>query len=88
MVAELFRRTIWSFFTLENEHLRNTFGFRRADFIPLHYDSAVDDDSDGVQKTEEAQPQQQVGALAVLVNVSLLALAVVALSAAAIALET
>ncbi|TYZ67326.1 hypothetical protein PybrP1_011226 [[Pythium] brassicae (nom. inval.)] len=89
MVAELFRRTIWSFFTLENEHLRNTFGFRRADFIPLHYDSAVDTESESGEKPEAPQPPpQQVGALAVLVNVSLLALAVVAMSAAAIALET
>lgn len=38
MVAELFRRTMWSYFRLENEHLRNTQGFRRVDFIPLHFD--------------------------------------------------
>ncbi|TDH66558.1 uncharacterized protein CCR75_006087 [Bremia lactucae] len=41
MVVELFRRTFWSFFRLENEHLRNTQGFRRVDFIPLHYDHGV-----------------------------------------------
>lgn len=41
MVAELFRRTMWSFFRLENEHLRNTQGFRRVDFIPLHFDHGV-----------------------------------------------
>ncbi|RLN63466.1 hypothetical protein BBJ29_004661 [Phytophthora kernoviae] len=41
MVLELFRRTFWSFFRLENEHLRNTQGFRRVDFIPLHYDHGV-----------------------------------------------
>uniref|UniRef100_K3WSV9 SPX domain-containing protein n=1 Tax=Globisporangium ultimum (strain ATCC 200006 / CBS 805.95 / DAOM BR144) TaxID=431595 RepID=K3WSV9_GLOUD len=44
MVGELFRRTFWSFFRLENEHLRNTQGFRRVDFIPLHYDHGVGDD--------------------------------------------
>ncbi|KAF1772506.1 EXS, C-terminal [Phytophthora cactorum] len=43
MVLELFRRTFWSFFRLENEHLRNTQGFRRVDFIPLHYDHGVGD---------------------------------------------
>ena len=41
MVLELFRRTFWSFFRLENEHLRNIEGFRRVDFIPLHYDHGV-----------------------------------------------
>jgi hypothetical protein len=41
MVIELFRRTFWGFFRLENEHLRNTQGFRRVDFIPLHYDHGV-----------------------------------------------
>ncbi|KAF4029770.1 EXS family [Phytophthora infestans] len=43
MVLELFRRTFWSFFRLENEHSRNTQGFRRVDFIPLHYDHGVGD---------------------------------------------
>lgn len=46
MVLELFRRTFWSFFRLENEHLRNTQGFRRVDFIPLHYDHGVGDAED------------------------------------------
>lgn len=41
MVLELFRRTFWGMFRLENEHLRNTQGFRRVDFIPLHYDHGV-----------------------------------------------
>ncbi|CAH0479201.1 unnamed protein product [Peronospora belbahrii] len=47
-VLELFRRTFWSFFRLENEHLRNTQGFRRVDFIPLHYDHGVGDVEDDV----------------------------------------
>ncbi|GMF21378.1 unnamed protein product [Phytophthora fragariaefolia] len=56
MVLELFRRTFWSFFRLENEHLRNTQGFRRVDFIPLHYDHGVGDsgknDSDELEQLD------------------------------------
>ncbi|KAE9359677.1 hypothetical protein PF008_g2139 [Phytophthora fragariae] len=54
MVLELFRRTFWSFFRLENEHLRNTQGFRRVDFIPLHYDHGVGDvEKDGSEELEQ-----------------------------------
>ena len=37
MVLELFRRTIWGFLRLENEHRSNTAGFRRVNFVPLHF---------------------------------------------------
>ena len=37
MLLELFRRTIWGFLRLENEHRSNTAGFRRVDFVPLHF---------------------------------------------------
>jgi EXS family len=38
MMLEIFRRTIWGFLNLENEHRSNTAGFpRRDDFIPLHF---------------------------------------------------
>ena len=37
MYMELFRRTLWGFFRLENEHRNNTAGFRRVDFVPLHF---------------------------------------------------
>jgi EXS family len=37
MILELFRRTIWGFLRLENEHRSNTAGFRRVDFVPLHF---------------------------------------------------
>jgi len=39
MVLELFRRTIWSFFRLENEHRQNTQGFRRVNVVPLHFNT-------------------------------------------------
>ena len=37
MSMELFRRTIWGFFRLEHEHRHNSQGFRRVDFVPLHF---------------------------------------------------
>lgn len=37
MAMELFRRTIWGFFRIEHEHRHNTSGFRRVDFVPLHF---------------------------------------------------
>jgi EXS family len=37
MMLEIFRRTIWGFLRLENEHRSNTAGFRRVDFVPLHF---------------------------------------------------
>ena len=37
MSLELFRRTLWGFFRLEHEHRSNTEGFRRVDFVPLHF---------------------------------------------------
>jgi hypothetical protein len=39
MVLELFRRTIWGFLRLENEHRSNTAGFRRVGFVPLHFNT-------------------------------------------------
>jgi EXS family len=37
IILELFRRTIWGFLRLENEHRSNTAGFRRVGFVPLHF---------------------------------------------------
>jgi hypothetical protein len=37
MMFELFRRTIWGFLRLENEHRSNTAGHRRVSFVPLHF---------------------------------------------------
>ena len=39
--AEICRRTMWSFFRLENEHLNNTSGYRRVAHIPLHFDTPL-----------------------------------------------
>jgi hypothetical protein len=37
MILELYRRTMWGFLRLENEHRSNTAGFRRVGFVPLHF---------------------------------------------------
>lgn len=37
-MAEVARRTIWSVFRLENEHLNNAAGYRSVKHIPLHFD--------------------------------------------------
>ena len=37
MILELYRRTVWGFLRLENEHRSNTAGFRRVGFVPLHF---------------------------------------------------
>lgn len=83
MVAELFRRTMWSFFCLENEHLRNTHGFRTVDFIPLHYDHSAGQ-AETVQKQQGIEP---LGGWALLTNMLLITFAVVGLSVAAVVIE-
>jgi len=42
MSVELLRRTLWGFFRLENEHRHNTAGYRRVDFVPLHFSTGHD----------------------------------------------
>ncbi|TYZ53839.1 hypothetical protein PybrP1_009810, partial [[Pythium] brassicae (nom. inval.)] len=83
MVAELFRRTFWSFFRLENEHLRNTQGFRRVDFIPLHYDHGVGDDLDD----DDDKDDEPLAGRVFVAKILLIALVVLALSIAAIVIE-
>lgn len=38
---EICRRCVWSWLRLEHEHLHNTQGFRRVNFIPLHFETPV-----------------------------------------------
>jgi hypothetical protein len=83
MVLELFRRTFWSFFRLENEHLRNTQGFRRVDFIPLHYDHGVGED-DGGSAREKLEP---LAGRVFLMKILLIMFIVLGLSVAAILVE-
>jgi hypothetical protein len=34
---------MWSWFRLENEMLHNTAGYRRVNFVPLHFDANTKD---------------------------------------------
>ncbi|KAJ0402715.1 hypothetical protein P43SY_007857 [Pythium insidiosum] len=81
MVLELFRRTFWGFFRLENEHLRNTQGFRRVDFIPLHYDHGV-----GASAKRERVDEPLAGQV-FLAKILLILFLVLALSVLAIIVE-
>ena len=40
-IAEICRRSMWSFFRLENEHLHNTSGYRKVNHIPLHFETPI-----------------------------------------------
>ena len=42
MSVELLRRTLWGFLRLEHEHRHNTQGYRRVDFVPLHFSTGHD----------------------------------------------
>ena len=39
LAAEILRRTVWGFLRLEQEHRHNTEGYRRVDFVPLHFNT-------------------------------------------------
>jgi hypothetical protein len=55
MMLELFRRTIWGFLRLENEHRSNAAGFRRVSFVPLHFNTGHGHTYSGKTKAREGQ---------------------------------
>ncbi|RHY25772.1 hypothetical protein DYB32_008105 [Aphanomyces invadans] len=73
MFMEPIRRSMWSCFAMENEHLRNTLGFRKERFIPLHFERKKP-----VRKTDKQDDKQYA------YKVVALAIVVAALSASAI----
>lgn len=75
MVLELFRRTIWGFLRLENEHRSNTSGYRRVGFVPLHF------------RTEHShgyKQQEQHRGVSVLIEVAIVTLAVLGAAVASV----
>jgi len=68
MILELFRRMLWGFFRLENEHRHNTAGFRRVDFVPLHFSTGHN------HKYKSSDEKPGTG---VLVEISIVVIAVV-----------
>ena len=71
MVLELWRRTLWGFLRLENEHRSNTAGYRRVDFVPLHFATG--------HMHEYTQEKQHRG-FSVLLEVAIITLVVVMVS--------
>lgn len=51
--AEIFRRSMWSIFRLENEHLNNTAGYRKETHIPFHYELALNQHSKNEEENDE-----------------------------------
>ncbi|ETV80989.1 hypothetical protein H257_06424 [Aphanomyces astaci] len=70
MLLEPMRRTMWSFFTVENEHLRNTMGFRKEQFIPLHYERGVGV-ADPNEHTDESRRKKRKNKVLILAIIAL-----------------
>lgn len=75
-IAEIVRRSIWSVFRLENEHVHNTSGYRKVAHIPLHFDPPVN-------QTIESQSDNG-GRMQILVEVGSFAAVVIAITVVAI----
>ena len=76
MAVELVRRTVWSFFRVENEHLhRTSLGFRRqSEFIPFHFETDVGLDNKPEVKSRWRQALESTAVLAVVVAFSVAAI--------------
>ena len=66
---EIFRRSMWSVFRLENEHLNNTSGYRRSKYVPLHFDE---------HSRQKSVPKKRVRPRDVALEITLIVLAAVA----------
>jgi xenotropic and polytropic retrovirus receptor 1 len=74
--AEICRRTMWSFFRLENEHLHNTSGYRRVAHIPLHFET-----DQGQRSTSKAEKPRT---LTVKIEIAVIVIVVIVVSVIAI----
>jgi len=75
LAAEIFRRTVWGFLRLEQEHRANTSGYRRVDFVPLHFNTGHN------HQYKEAEGKRGIG---VLMEVLVVAAIVIVISVASI----
>jgi hypothetical protein len=75
LMLELFRRTIWGFLRLENEHRSNSDGFRRVAFVPLHFATG---------HTHEYKQEKEHRGFSVLVEVAVVTLIVLAACTASV----
>jgi hypothetical protein len=75
MMLELFRRSLWGFLRLENEHRSNASGFRRVNFVPLHFSTG--------HKHGYSQEKEHRG-FSVLLEVAFITLVVIAAAVASV----
>eukprot|EP00816_Leptocylindrus_hargravesii_P012287 CAMPEP_0196806948 /NCGR_PEP_ID=MMETSP1362-20130617/6884_1 /TAXON_ID=163516 /ORGANISM="Leptocylindrus danicus, Strain CCMP1856" /LENGTH=831 /DNA_ID=CAMNT_0042180649 /DNA_START=208 /DNA_END=2699 /DNA_ORIENTATION=+ len=64
---ELFRRTMWGFFRLEHEHKSNASGYRRVEFVPLHFSTEIEHKYKKDKERKGAAVLGEVGAVTVVV---------------------
>lgn len=67
---EIIRRTVWGFIRLEKEHRANTEGYRRVDYVPLHFTTGQTHD----------YKQKREGGKSVLVEIVCVSIVVVIIS--------
>ncbi|KAI8600347.1 EXS family-domain-containing protein [Dissophora ornata] len=58
-LIEIFRRWVWNFFRLENEHLNNCGQFRAIKDIPLPFHILVEGESEEEEEEEEQEGEEQ-----------------------------
>jgi hypothetical protein len=75
MMLELFRRTVWGFLRLENEHRSNTAGYRRVGFVPLHFATG---------HTHDYSKAKEMRGTSVLIEVAFVTIVVVAAAAVSV----
>lgn len=69
MMLELFRRTLWGFFRLENEHRSNVSGHRRIGFVPLHFNTGHQHAYEEKKERSGATVLREVALVAIVVAV-------------------
>jgi EXS family len=67
MMLELFRRTLWGFFRLENEHRSNVSGHRRIGFVPLHFNTGHQHAYEDKKEKRGASVLREVALVAIVV---------------------
>jgi hypothetical protein len=75
MSVELLRRMLWGSLRLEQEHRHNTEGYRRVDFVPLHFNTGHD---------HKYKDLKEKGGRQVLAEVLIIASVVVIISASSV----
>lgn len=67
MILELFRRTLWGFFRLENEHRSKASDFKRRNVVPLHFSTGHKHAYDEMQEHRGFSVLAEVALVSILV---------------------